>query len=173
MTLEVDRVAMAKSGSLLLLVQGSARHLGSHAKGAAGRLPRRAGEADHHRALHAAEMLPGGASDGFDSSRKDSEYRLDPRAFADVNAACARWTHRLAGAQGQGEPGVARAGGAVLVRGRPAVVLPPVMDGHGAVANITFSTTNFLDRAVRVTTIQVLRTVHPRRAVGDVFVVRR
>ena len=58
-TLEVDRVAMAKSGSLLLLVQGSARDLGSHAKGAAGRLPRRAGEADHHRALHAAEMLPG------------------------------------------------------------------------------------------------------------------
>ena len=45
-------------------------------------------------------------------------------------------------------------------------------DGHGALANITFSV-NFLDRAVRFTTIQVLRTVHPRRAVGDVFVVRR
>lgn len=97
-TLEVDRVAMAKSGSLLLLFRdpdGTLDRMRRALRGAFPGAPSKQTTIAHCTLLR---CFPG-SSDGFDSSQKDSSYCLDPRAFADVNAACARWTHRLAGAR--------------------------------------------------------------------------
>ena len=99
-TLEVDRVAMAKSGSLLLLFRdphGTLDRMRRALRGAFPGAPAKQTTIAHCTLLRCFQE----SSDGFDSSQKekDSEYCLDPRAFADVNAACARWTHRLAGAR--------------------------------------------------------------------------
>ena len=92
-TLEVDRVAMAKSGSLLLLFRdphGTLDRMRRALRGAFPGAPAKQTTIAHCTLLR---CFPNGEADEKDS------YCLDPRAFADVNAACARWTHRLAGAR--------------------------------------------------------------------------
>ena len=92
-TLEVDRVAMAKSGALLLLFRDPDGTLDR-----ARRALRRAfpGAPSKQTAIAHCTLLRAfpraGNGDDFGGA-------LSGRALADVSASCARWTHRLAGAR--------------------------------------------------------------------------
>ena len=127
----MDRVAMAKSGALLLLFRDPDGTLDRARRALRGAFPGGALEADRHRALHAPE----GVSEG--KRRRTNRRRLVVvvRRGAEREGAGGRervargGRHRLAGARVK----VSRAWlvrEERFVRGRPAVVFPPVTSGR-------------------------------------------
>ena len=100
-TLEVDRVAMAKSGALLLLFRdpdGTLDRARRALRGAFPGAPSKQTAIAHCTLLRAFPRASGDTPIGEDASSSFGGA-LSGRALADVSASCARWTHRLAGAR--------------------------------------------------------------------------
>jgi len=107
-TLEVDRVAMAKSGALLLLFRdpdGALDRARRALRGAFPGAPSKQTAIAHCTLLRAFPRAAAGDGSNRDGSTRDVGGEdsfggaLSGRALADVIASCQRWTHRLAGAR--------------------------------------------------------------------------